>query len=458
MSDINISYGRQLLARLDRIPIWPFPVNVMVVVGVGFFFAFYDVLTIGISLPKIEADLHVTLAQATWAITSGLIGYIVGSFIDSRISDHFGRRLSLLLSVSAFTLGSFFSAFSFHLSWLVFWRFVSGMGIGAEIACVTTYMEEMSPQAVRGRSTTRAIAFGMYGFAVVPFVALWLVPNYAWGWRALFLIGAAGGIVIAWARTGIPRSPRWLFLKGHMDELERTVIKAEQFVIKKTGKELAEPAPVEEYAFNPDSSLNNLLQKPFLGRIVIFATIWFIYYYGNYSWLSLATSIFYHHGFKLSDSILFVAIGSLGFVLGSVIVIFLSDKFERKWLSAVIALVWSAALLTVAWFPTPVIIMIASFVATTTIAMIIPIMYIYTGENFPTRIRNTSLSITDGLGHLGGAFCGQITVFITSFFASSKMIFGMSFTAMAISGFITFVILCFGIKMTNRSLSELGKM
>ena len=56
-------------------------------------------MTIGYALPVITREFGVSSEAASWAITSGLIGYILGSFLDSRIGDRFGRRLSLYLSV-----------------------------------------------------------------------------------------------------------------------------------------------------------------------------------------------------------------------------------------------------------------------------------------------------------------------------------------------------------------------
>ncbi len=452
-----IKRGREIIARLDRIPIWPYPKHVMLTVGIGFFFSFYDILTIGLSLPSIEKAFGVSLHAATWAITSGLIGYIIGSFINSRISDKFGRHLSLYFSIGAFTIGSILTAVSPDLAWVIIWRFISGMGIGAEIAAVITYMEELSPSAVRGKATSLAIAFGMFGFAIIPFVALYFIPTFTWGWRLLFLLGGAGGVVIFFMRKYLPDSPRWLFLHERLDEADAIISKAEDFARHTLGTELAPPGPISDYPLVVESSIAAAFKKPLLHRVILFAAIWFIYYIGNYGWLTLATSLFYHHGFKLATSIAFVAISSLGFVFGSLFVTLLSDRIERKWLCAGIAFVWSVALLVVGWFPIAPLIMIGGFVAATSIAMIIPIMYIYTGENFPTRIRQTCVAITDGVGHLGGAFCGQIIFGIAGVFAATQLRFAMAFTTMAITGFLTVVLLLFGMRMTKRSLSELSK-
>ncbi len=448
--------GRQLIARLDRIPIWPFPQHYYLIIGIGFFFGFFDILTIGFALPRIEVEFHITLQTAAWTITSSLIGYIVGSYFISRIADNKGRKIALIFSMLLFTIGSFACAFSFDFIWLVFLRFITGMGIGAEIDSVTSYMSELAPEKVRGRSTCIAIACGMMGFAVIPLISYWLVPNFAYGWRILFLIGGLGGGIIFFTRRHLPDSPRWLVINNQVAEAEEIINKAEALAISKLQTALPEPAKIETHPMIHDVSLKNFLNVTILKRIALFVLIWFIYYIGNYAWLTLAPSLLVHHGFALANSIKFILIASIGFVVGSIISVYICDRLERKWLAFITAIIWSITLLIIGLFPTPMVIITCGFVITITIATIIPIMYIYTGENFPTRIRATSLSITDGLGHLGGAFCSQIIFFFTGLFSHTSS-FSIAFYVMATTGFITAILFIFGLNMTKKSLADLSK-
>ncbi|OGT36483.1 MAG: hypothetical protein A3F11_11895 [Gammaproteobacteria bacterium RIFCSPHIGHO2_12_FULL_37_14] len=451
----DIFRGRQIIARLDRLPIWPYPRYFLFIIGIGFFFAFFDTLTIGLALPRIEIAFGVNLQQATWTITSSLVGYIIGAFIIGYFSDKFGRKLGLILSISLFTLGSFACAISLDLSWLIFWRFITGMGIGAELIIVTSMMEELSPAMIRGRSTSIAIAFGMFGFAIAPFIAYFLVPQFANGWRILFALGGIGGVFIGITRSVLPDSPRWLVLQNEFDRAEKIVLAAEQQVRQQWGQELPIPKHIDHHQpLIRDSSLENFFHPPILKRVFQFSLLWFIYYIGNYAWLTLAPSLLIKQGFTLASSIGFVAIASFGFVIGSLLTVILSELFERKWLAVILMFIWAATLFVIAWFPNPTIIMVAGFIATTTIAMTIPILYIYTGENFPTHIRATSLAVTDGLGHLGGAFCGQIIFFISNLTIANSYNFHSAFTIMAITGVITAFLLIPGLMMTHRSLND----
>ena len=170
-----------VLARLDRIPVWPYRRSLLWIVGAGYFFAFFGIVTIGYALPVISKQLDVSTGAAATAVTSGLVGYIFGAYADSTIADIWGRRISLAISVGLFTLGTLVAAFSQSLAFLVVWRFIAGLGIGAEIASVTSYMGELSPAPLRGKYTSWATTLAYAGFSVVPIIAYFLVPAYPWG-------------------------------------------------------------------------------------------------------------------------------------------------------------------------------------------------------------------------------------------------------------------------------------
>lgn len=443
--------GGLILNRLDRIPVWPYSQLVLVSIGAGFFFAFFDIVALGLALPKIEQAFHVSAEIAAWSITSGLIGYILGSFIDSRISDCYGRQIGIYLSILFFSAGSLFCAFSQSIESFVLWRLVSGMGLGAEIALVTTLVGELSPAACRGRYTSRAVAFGMLGFAVVPFVGMFIVPNYSWGWRALFVIGGLGGLLIFFTRLWVPESPRWLVAQGSFEKADEIVTRAEVYARKRLNMELPPPATTEP-VIPARLSLSHVFKAPYHRRLILFIAIWFVYYLGNYAWLTLSTNLFFDKGFHLAKSIDFVAIGSCGFILGSIFPILWGDKIERKKFAAGVALIWTMALLAIGWFPTESVIIVGGLIASTSIAAIIPIMYAYTAENFPTSARATCLSITDGLGHLGGAICGQVIFGIYALFQHIGFGFQAAFSCMALTGLITAILLMQGMSMTRATL------
>jgi MFS transporter, putative metabolite:H+ symporter len=435
------------LARLDRIPVWPYERKLLWVVGAGYFFAFFDIVTISFATPVIATQFHVSKPTVTLSVTSSLIGYIIGAFADSTIADKWGRRLSLGISVSVFSIGTILAALSTNVTELIIFRFISGLGIGAEIAAVTTYVGELAPARLRGRYTSWATTAAYAGFAVVPFVARGLVPTFAAGWRVMFGIGALGGITILFMRRSLPHSPRWLVSQGRNEEAAELVAAAEEKARENVDGDLPQPEHVPDEAAAEGLPIRALLRRPMAARVGLFVAIWFVYYIGNYGWLTLAPTLFTDKGYSLANSITYLLVSGIGFLAGAFATTRFSDRIERKYAIMACAVAWGASLLVIGYAASPTIIIVFGFIASLTIGLLVPMLYTYTAEHFPTPARATGVALSDGLGHIGGALCPLIILG-----ANSAWGFSSAFVVMAITGFIAGALLLFGIRATGRSL------
>ncbi len=435
------------LARLDRIPVWPWERKLLWVVGAGYFFAFFDIVTISFAAPVIATQFHVSKATVALSVTSSLIGYIIGAFVDSTIADKWGRPLSLGISVGVFSVGTVLTALSSNVIELVIFRFVAGLGIGAEIAAVTTYIGEISPAPLRGRYTSWATTAAYAGFAVVPFVARGLVPSFASGWRILFLIGAVGSVTILFMRRGLPPSPRWLVTQDRVEEAREVVAAAEETAREVMDDDLPEPQPVPDETPAERFPIRALLRPPMVGRLALFVAIWFVYYVGNYGWLTLAPTLFVDQGYSLADSTTYLIVSGIGFLAGAYATTHFSDRVERKYSAATAAVGWGISLLIIGYAVSPTIIIVFGFIASMTIGLLVPMLYTYTAEHFSTNARATGVALTDGLGHIGGALAPLIVLG-----ANAAWGFSAAFLVMGISGFITAALILLGIRATGRSL------
>ncbi|MQA74088.1 MAG: MFS transporter [Solirubrobacterales bacterium] len=436
------SDGADLLARLDRIPVWPYGQRLLWVIGAGYFFAFFDIMTIGLALPVIASQFDVSSSTAALAVTASLVGYIVGALVNSRIADLRGRRLALMISVCVFTAGTLAAALSPSIGWLIAFRFVAGMGIGAEIAGVTTYVGELSPARMRGTSTTRVTLMAFAGLAVVPLVARALVPSFEDGWRVLFLLGALGGLTVATLRRNLPPSARWLLTRGRRREAERVVISAEREARALTGGELPEvDSPAAAPAQRPSRGL-------FERQAALFVAIWFVYYIGSYGWLTMAPTLLTDHGFSLTSSLSFLVAAGAGFVVGAFAATRLADRVERRRTTSIAAGAWAVALLVIGLAPSPAVIMLVGFAAAALNGFQVPLLYTYTAEHFPTHARATGVAFTDGLGHVGGALAPLIVLA-----ANQTWGFAGAFVVMAATGAIAAALLLLARPMTGVPLA-----
>lgn len=393
--------GPELTARLNRLRSWPYAQWVIWVVGAGYFLSFFDITNVALGLPVFSKVFGMTAGQIAYPISFSLFGYIFGSWLNGNLSDYAGRKIGIAAATIFFSVGCLGCMISNGLWTLVAWRFVTGMGIGAEIAIVSTYFGELAPPAMRGRYTGIANIFSFVGLAFVPILALWLVPNYSWGWRGMFAFGALG-LVTLFAFPFLPESPRWLLAKGRLAKAKIIIEAAEARELAHHGKPLApvivEPAEAEIVGL----PMAALFHAPLLSRLCVLFIMWLLFYIGEYIWLGLGPVFFVDRGFTLTHSIMFMLMSSLGLSLGAALSAWLGDRFARDRSVGFGMLVWAIGFVGIAFTAVPAAIYGLVFVVTVALGFVIPLMYTLTNESFPTGARSSGVSLTDGLGHVGG--------------------------------------------------------
>lgn len=428
----------QDLARLDRLPRWPWSRGLLVNLGGSFFFAFFDIVVIGAALPTIADQFGVTSQQSGLAITAGLIGLVIGSFLGAYLAARGTRVLALQTALWAFSAGMLLSVFAPNLTWLIVARFIAGLGTGADVAVVVTYVAEISPARARGRITGFTTICGYVGIAIVPFLSLLVIDQHPWGWRALFAFGALGAVILVLTRRHMTPSPRHLAERGDAERLGALVDEAEARVRAQIG-ELPPVVPPE-----PEAAPKH---RPRVWLVAIFTAAWFAYYIGNYGWLTVAPTILTDNGFSITASLGFIAAANLGLVVGAVASYFVADRVERKWLLVGALILWAVALAGIGALGTSLAVAILGFVAALTIGLVVPIFYAYTSEHFTSRTRPWGMAWTDGLGHLGGAIAPYILIGLSLAYA---------FGAMAVSGLVAAFLMLFTTKTRGKTLEQLS--
>ncbi len=439
-----------ILARLNRIPVWSLPRFYLVVIGLGYFFTFYDITDIGFAMPAIAEQFDLTGKLLLFLpVAIGLLGYILGSLIIGALADRFGRYRMLILTFALAALGSFGCAASPGLTTLIIFRFITGVGVGADLNLVSTYVGELAPPSRRGRITLYTFVVGILGQAVTPFVALALVPTFTVGWRILFLIGGAIAVAGLVLRTRLPESPRWELGNGREDSAEETVARMERNC-REREIELTEPRPAKVSA-QRGFPVRFLFQPPYAQRLAVFIPMWFLWYIGNYGFLGDAPSLISQHGSGAGASILFLAVGSVGYPVGALLMTRVVDRIERKLLIFGATIAWLVGMLLIGSFASDATIYIGTFLASLALGAYLQVAYTYTAESFPTRARSTGFAFSDGIGHLGGvagALLLPVVVQNWSFFAG--------FALIGCTGALAGIIALAGPAVTGRKLEEVS--
>src|SRR6266478_979862 len=138
-------------ARIERLPLGKFHRRFITLVSLGNFFDLYDIFLVASIGAALQQFGFLSLKQFSFFVASGFLGMFFGTIFFGMRSDRVGRRVSfitLLLIYSVFTLAG---AFAPSAVWLIAMRFFAGVGIGAEIVVVDTYVTEIVPSHARGR-------------------------------------------------------------------------------------------------------------------------------------------------------------------------------------------------------------------------------------------------------------------------------------------------------------------
>ena len=393
------------------------------------------------------------------AIAIGLVGYIVGSNLVGILAHRRGRRLAFLVALLVSGLGSLGSAFATGLVSLSIWRFLTGMGVGAALNLATTYVGELSPASQRGRISVRMFMIGIMGQAVTPFVALALVPNFHIGWRLLFAIGALIGLAGVLFALRLPESPRWLIQNGRLKEAEDLVGSMEQrFDPAELAASAALAGPV---AGGPEgtppigdeedtrSSMGDLLHGRTGLAVLALITMWFLWYIGNYGFLGDAATLLSANGLGIGSSILYLAVGAIGYPVGAGIMILTADKIERKYLIFGATVVWLIGMLLIGSLANGAVVTVGSFLASLALGSYLQVAYTFTAENFPTGLRSRGFALADGGGHLGGAVGALL---LPALVTGSTFFIG--FAIIGITGLLAGLIALGGPKTTGLSLEK----
>src|ERR1700678_952698 len=207
-----------VLARLARIPVSPWHVRARLILGIATFFDGFDLLTISFALPAFAQTWGMSPGQIGLVISSSFFGQLIGALCAGWAAERFGRLPVVTVSIASYALMSIACALAWSPAALSAFRFMQGLGLGAEVPIATTYVNEIAPAQSRGQFyvfyelifVIGLIAAGVGGAAIVP----------RFGWQVMFYIGALPLLLAFVLMRVLPESPRWLVSRGRLAQAD----------------------------------------------------------------------------------------------------------------------------------------------------------------------------------------------------------------------------------------------
>ena len=191
----------------------------------------YDWVVIGGAKPFYEEFFGIggsPLLQGV-AMTTALVGCLVGAMVAGAAADKFGRKpllttAAVLFTVSAIGTGLFDDFTLFNIA-----RFIGGVGIGVASALAPMYIAEVSPPEIRGRMVSlnqMTIVLGILGAQIVNMllardttVVTEQAWNVAWGWRWMFWAETVPAVLFLVMSFAIPESPVFINMRNKKSEM-----------------------------------------------------------------------------------------------------------------------------------------------------------------------------------------------------------------------------------------------
>ena len=266
-------------ARLDRLPWSRFHTLVVVALGITWILDGIEVTLAGAVAGALKASpvLHLSNADVGFAASAYLVGAVGGALGFGWLTDRIGRRRLFFVTLFLYIAATAASALSWDLASFAFFRFLTGAGIGGEYTAINSTIQELTPARVRGRTDLAINGSFWIGAALGAAGSIVLLDPHVLpidlGWRVCFGIGAALGLGIVWMRVWIPESPRWLMLRGRLDEAEAIVADIERRAGAAPPTEPLKTLRLTPHDHTPWSAIGTALLHTFRRRSLVGLTL-----------------------------------------------------------------------------------------------------------------------------------------------------------------------------------------
>ncbi len=383
----------RIAERLDRLPVLPFHWRLLALCGAGWVLDSIDTGLIGFAMADLIPRWNLSRPLASLLMISAMVGLLTGAAAAGIFADRFGRRPLFLAAPALFSIFSLLCALSWNPVSFALSRFFLGISIASEFPVGAALLSEFAPAARRGRLMVLLDSFWAYGSVLAALSAFLIIPRF--GWRLAFLVNVLPAAAVALARRPIPESPRFLVLHGRAAEAEVTVAALERSAGMQVASGAEEPPP-------PRARLREVLSPTLAPTTLRLWTMWFsmtFVYVGLAAWLP---SILVDEGYEMRGSFGFMLAFAVAQIPGYVCAALLIERLGRRWCLTGFTLAAGVCSLLFATAQTPATILLWGCSMSFFNLAAWGVLYAYTGEQFPTRLRASGVGSCVALGRLAG--------------------------------------------------------
>jgi putative MFS transporter len=386
-----------LTARMEQLPPSGWQIRARIIMGSATFFDAFNALSIAFVLPVLVPLWHIAAPQIGLMIAASYVGQLIGALAFSWAAERYGRIPCAAAATAIFAVMSLACAAAWSFDVLLICRFIQGIGVGGEMPVAAVYISELSRARGRGKFFLLYEMIFPIGLMVTGQVGALLVPLF--GWKTMFLIGGLPGLFIAYLLLRLPESPRWLIGQGRLAEAEAVVTQLET-ASRKTRPVKAEavapvavPAatvPQQPVAPRARAKWSELLSPAYRGRTLVVWVLWasaFLIANSLNNWMPTLYTTVYHLG--VPEALRAASMTNVAQVALLLVCALVIDRTGRKfWMmgafglgGALLAILAFGGAQQVSW------VIVLTTLGYGLIGSINAVVYLYTPEIYPTRMR-----------------------------------------------------------------------
>jgi MFS transporter, SHS family, lactate transporter len=167
----------------------------------------FDFFLLVFVLKDIAAEFHSDITEVTFAILLTLAMRPLGAYLFGRAADRWGRRPTLMVDVLLYSAIEFASGFAPSLTALLILRAIFGVAMGGEWGVGASLTMESIPPRARGL-VSGLLQSGYPAGYFLASIVYGLLFQYI-GWRGMFMVGVIPALLVFYIRRKVPESPSW---------------------------------------------------------------------------------------------------------------------------------------------------------------------------------------------------------------------------------------------------------
>jgi len=182
--------------------------NTFIACFLGWSLDAFDFFILILCVNALATQFHEKVSAITEAIFWTLAMRPVGAFLFGMLADKYGRRLTLMIDIIAYSVFELASAFAPSLKVFIIMRAFFGIAMGGEWGVGAALTFETLPAEGRGFFSGLLQEGYVVGYLLAALAYRTLFPVF--GWRGMFVIGALPAFLVIYIRSQVEESPAWL--------------------------------------------------------------------------------------------------------------------------------------------------------------------------------------------------------------------------------------------------------